>query len=94
MTIQWANEPRGASMNPTPCAWRGQVEGSQRVSIEGAHVAGLDVRHEAVVPLRHGVGEDLAFERAGGGAAHGREQRLERQIELRERLVGEFLVGS
>jgi hypothetical protein len=33
----------------------------------------------------------LHFERPGGGAAHRREQGLERQTELRERLVGELL---
>src|ERR1700677_5404081 len=34
MTIQWANEPLGASTNPTPCACVGHVEGSHRVSLK------------------------------------------------------------
>ena len=47
-----------------------------------------------VEPLRHRIGEYLAFQGPGGRAAHGREHRFEGQIQLGERLSASARVGS
>ena len=69
ITTQWASAPRGASMKPTPFASPGQ---DRRVPLLGAvhgKIAGLDVGDQVVVPGRHLIGDDLAFQRARRGAA-------------------------